>query len=57
MNGVEAGIAIIALLSGAAAVNSYRAMNSTSKLAERVSALEARVEILLKHFNLKELKK
>ena len=56
MDAIEVGIAIIAILSGAAAVNSYRAMNSTSKLAERVSALEAQVEILLNHFNLKRSK-
>jgi hypothetical protein len=57
VNGVEVGIGVIAILSGAAAVNSYRAMSSTSKLAERVSALEAQMEILLNHLKIKGDKK
>jgi hypothetical protein len=47
VNGIEVGISVIAILSGAAAINSYRSLSATSKLAERVRALEVQVEMLL----------
>jgi Tfp pilus assembly protein PilE len=54
VDAIEVGIGVIAILSGAAAINSYRAMSTTSRLAERVSALEAQMEILLNYFKNKK---